>query len=304
MTESSTGHTPHVSLQQLDELLCLRIQHPKASALIALQGAQVLEFTPAGSQPVVWLSKTAAFRRGQSVRGGIPVCWPWFGDLTRNPQPVRNTLAQTDAPAHGWVRSLPWLLQRIDDTADGVFLQLECPTASLPVPWARQISLTLDLRIGTQVELRLTTTNHCPHTLTLSQALHTYFAVQHTDQVEIRGLENVNYLDTLDGWQRKQDASALHIASETDRIYLRAPQQIHIDDHGWQRRISLSSQHSRSAVVWNPWIEKAKRLSQFEADAYTSMLCIETARVMEDCVTLPAGASDTLDVIISASPLA
>lgn len=299
MTDFSTGHAPHVSLQQIDELLCLRVQHPRASALIALQGAQVLEFTPTGSKPVIWLSETAAFRRGQSVRGGIPVCWPWFGDLTRNPPAVRDTLAQTEpAPAHGWVRSQPWLLQKISDTADNVSIRLEFPTSALPITWAGQVSLSLEITIGTRLELRLTTTNHSSGTLTLSQALHTYFAVQHTSQVSVQGLENVDYLDTLDGWSRKQDSAALAIAGETDRIYLDTPARLRIVDHGWQRALCIESRHSRSAVVWNPWIDKSKRLSQFEPDAYQRMLCIETARVMADCVVLPAGASDVLDVAV------
>lgn len=300
MTDFSTGHAPHVSLQQIDELLCLRVQHPNASALIALQGAQVLEFTPTGSKPVIWLSETAAFRRGQSVRGGIPVCWPWFGDLARNPQAVRDTLAQTGPalPAHGWVRSQPWLLQQISDTADNVSIRLEFPTNALPVSWAGQVSLSLEITIGTRLELRLTTTNHSSRTLTLSLALHTYFVVQHTSQVSVQGLENVDYLDTLDDWSRKRDSAALAITGETDRIYLDTPSRLRIVDHGWQRALCIESRHSRSAVVWNPWIDKSKRLSQFEADAYQRMLCIETARVMADCEVLPAGASDVLDVAV------
>ncbi|HVK99270.1 MAG TPA: D-hexose-6-phosphate mutarotase, partial [Dongiaceae bacterium] len=287
MPNPTPGTNALVTLQQIDELPCLRIQHPRANALIALQGAQVLEFTPAGKPPVIWLSPTAAFKRGQSVRGGIPVCWPWFGDLTRNPQAVRDCLAQGDTttPAHGWVRSLPWLLQRVDADGNGVHLRLDYPTPTgLSTSWAHHISLSLDIHIGERLQLTLTTHNHGITPLTLSQALHSYFAVSHIDQVQVKGLEQVRYLDTLQQWQEKRDAESMPIQQETDRIYLETPSLIRIEDSGWKRALCIESQQSRSAVVWNPWIEKAQRLSQFPDDAYQQMLCIETARVMDDCL--------------------
>lgn len=301
MPDPHQGLAPHVALQQIDELTCLRITHPRASALIALQGAQVLEFTPTGTQPVIWLSETAAFKRGQSVRGGIPVCWPWFGDMARNPQAVRDSigLLETSVPAHGWARSQPWLLQEIGETEDEVKIRLEYPTPmGLPVAWANQVSLTLDIRIGQRLHLALTTRNHGNHALTLSQALHSYFAVSHIDQVRVLDLENVRYLDTLQQWAQRQDPTPLPINQETDRIYLDTPPLIRIEDAGWQRNICIESRSSHSAVVWNPWIEKSERLSQFKADAYQRMLCIETARVMDDCLVVQAGGSSCMEVSI------
>jgi glucose-6-phosphate 1-epimerase len=102
-----------VQLIQLGELPALRVHNAHADALIALQGAQLLEFTPHGERPVIWLSEQARFNRGESIRGGIPVCWPWFGDLARNPAAVRAGVRQADAPAHGWVRAQNWLLESV-----------------------------------------------------------------------------------------------------------------------------------------------------------------------------------------------
>ena len=301
MPDPHQGLAPHVALQQIDELTCLRITHPRASALIALQGAQVLEFTPAGAQPVIWLSETAAFKHGQSVRGGIPVCWPWFGDLARNPQAVRDCIGNLEppVPAHGWARSQPWLLQAIGETEDEVKIRLEYPAPmGLPVAWAAQVSLTLDISIGQRLQLSLTTRNHSTNTLTLSQALHSYFAVSHIDQVQVFDLDNVRYLDTLQLWSERRDAAPLPIQQETDRIYLDTPPLIRIEDSGWQRTICIESRSSRSAVVWNPWIDKSARLSQFRPDAYQRMLCIETARVMDDCLLVQAGGSSSMEVSI------
>lgn len=299
MMESTACSSDFIHVIQIDELTCLRVNHPKASALIALQGAQVLEYTPAGAHPVLWLSETAGFKRGQSVRGGIPVCWPWFGDLRRNPAAVQSGIPCEQPPAHGWVRNLPWLLEQASGDEHGVSLRLRYPLpAGVPTAWAAQASLSLSLQIGSELVIQLENSNLGTQPLTLSQALHTYFAVSHIDHIHIDPLQNVRYIDTLRDWQTFSDSDTLRITQETDRIYLDTPPTLTIDDSGWQRRIHLHCSHSRSAVVWNPWIEKAKRLSHFAEDAYKRMLCIETARVMEDCLALAPGQTDTTTVRI------
>lgn len=291
-----------ILLTQIDELPCLRIQHPKASALIALQGAQVLEYTPAGAEPVIWLSETAGFKGGQSVRGGIPVCWPWFGDLKRNPAEVQRSVQGDPALAHGWVRNQPWLLEHTSIDADAARIRLRYPTPlGLGSPWAAQVSLTLDILVGAELNLQLTTVNWSDAPITYSQALHSYFAVSQIDKVQVLDLDQCRYIDTLQQWRECADADPLAIRQETDRIYLDTPATIRLLDLGWQRIIHINSDTSRSAVVWNPWIEKSARLSHFADDAWQRMLCIETARVLDDCVTLPPGEQDTLRLNIGLS---
>lgn len=301
MTESTVCSSDFIQVVQIDELACLRVNHPKANALIALQGAQVLEYTPAGAaHPVIWLSETAAFKRGQSVRGGIPVCWPWFGDLRRNPVAVQSCIPCEQPPAHGWVRNLPWLLEQASSDDSGVNLRLRYPLpAGVPTDWAAQVSLSLSLQIGSELVLQLESTNLGTQPLTLSQALHTYFAVSHVDHIHIAPLQQVRYIDTLRDWQTFSDNSdTLRINQETDRIYLDTPSTLTIEDTGWQRRIGIHCAQSRSAVIWNPWIEKAKRLNHFAEDAYQRMLCIETARVMDNCLDLAPGQTDVMTVRI------
>lgn len=290
-----TSSVDCIQLIQRGELPCLQIRHPRASALIALQGAQVLEFTPSGGRPLIWLSETASFKRGQSVRGGIPVCWPWFGDLQRNPAAVQSCIGQDKAPAHGWVRNLPWLLESSSTDDSGVSLHLRYPLPlGIPVPWAEGVELHLRLHLGDALEIHLETLNYSQQMLHLSQALHSYFAISHVDQVCVQGLQRVRHIDTMRDWQIVSDQEPLHIQGETDRIYLDVPPEIVLEDQGWQRRIHLQCRQSRSAVVWNPWIEKAKRLSDFAEDAYQRMLCIETARVMDDCLKLAPGERDIM----------
>jgi glucose-6-phosphate 1-epimerase len=293
-TLSAAGSS--VEIVQLDQLPVLRIHNAYADALIALQGAQVLEFVPRGQRAIIWLSEQAAFKRGHSIRGGIPLCWPWFGDLTRNPAAVRAAVAEQDAPAHGLVRAQNWLLESVAEQPTFTQIVLRYPTAALSASWPHAAELTLTVSIGATLRLQLQTRNTGSESFALTQALHSYFAVSDIDQVEIGGFENTVYIDTLNDWRESQQQGAIRIAGEVDRIYRQVPSHLELRDTGWQRSIHLRALNSASAVVWNPHIEKSKRLSQFALDAWRRMLCIETANIMDDNVVLAAGAEHILDL--------
>ena len=266
----------YVTLCQIDELTCIRIQHPNASALIALQGAQLLEYTPTGEKPVIWLSEQAEFKKGQSIRGGIPICWPWFGDARRNPDSVQQHLPTGKLPAHGWVRDKPWLLDFIYSDSEKVTLRLQFPTSVWPDPFPDGVELSLEMEIGKQLRLNLKTFNGSNETLNFSQALHSYFTISDVEHILIKNLEGVTFIDTLDDWKEKTEDSAVRITGETDRIYVDTPELISIRDEKWGRSVQIESDTAKSAVVWNPWIEKGKRLSQFGEDSYREMVCVET----------------------------
>ena len=292
-------HQPYVSLRQIDELVCLQIDHPKARALVALQGAQLLEYTPAGAQPVIWLSEQAEFKRGQSIRGGIPICWPWFGDARKNPETVQAMLPEGNLPAHGWVRSKPWLLDRISSDDNGVHLKLCFPETQWPAPFPQGVELSVEMSIGDKLNIALLTENKSDQTLYISQALHSYFAVSDVIHASINNLIHVPFIDTLNDWNENIDDAPICISGETDRIYKNTPEMICIVDSKWNREIQIYSKDSQSAVVWNPWIEKAKRLSQFENSAYKQMLCVETANLLNNCKELPPGSGGVLQTNIA-----
>ncbi len=292
---------PHVERIELDELVCWRIRTAHANLLIAQQGAQVLSYQPHDHQPVIWLSEQAAFKKGQSVRGGVPVCWPWFGDLSRNPEAIQLQHAGAAAPAHGPVRGLDWQLQGIDNDEQRVTLRFTLPANSLPALPAG-IELSLDVQLDERLSLSLTTLNGSDRPLAMSQALHTYFAVGDIHQTRLEGFDQTRYIETLENWEQRTQNGDITFAGETDRIYLDVPAQLSIFDPLWNRRIHLASSGSRSAVVWNPWIDKAQRLSQFADDAWPGMLCIETANVLDDHLTLAPGAAHTMAVTLWAEP--
>ncbi len=292
-----------IQLIQLDELPALRIHNAYADALITLQGAQVLEFTPREQRPIIWLSEQAAFRRSQNIRGGIPICWPWFGDFARNPTAVRAMTASADTPAHGLVRAQPWLLEKITEQPTHTEIVLRYPTAALNAAWPHATELTLTVSIGSALRLQLSTRNTGSTSLSFSQALHTYFSISDIRQIEILGLDNTRYIDTLREWHEFTQHDAVRIDGEIDRIYQQLPEHLQLLDTGWQRTIHLRTRNSASAVVWNPHIEKSKRLNQLSPDAWQRMVCIETANVMDDSVTLASGAAHVLDLEISGEKL-
>jgi len=273
--------------------------------LVAQQGAHILSYQIDGQPPIIWLNDKAEFKTGKSIRAGVPVCWPWFGKFERNPSSVQAmyTGAQP-APAHGLVRAMDWELGNIESEADGIKVEFKLPYPEGGLPgWPHEVDLTLTLHLADQLHYSLTSHNRGTDSVTLSQALHTYFAVSDVRNVHVDGVAGLNYIETLDDWNTASQSGDLHFAGETDRIYLDVPPQLSIIDPTWERRIVLTSTGSRTAVIWNPWIDRAAALPDMDNDGWQRMLCIETANVMDDLVTLAPGASHTMGVSVAATPL-
>lgn len=290
---------------EMDQLPCWRIRNGAAELIVAEQGAQVLSYRQGDAPPVIWLSEEAAFERGQAVRGGAPVCWPWFGDLIRNPQPIQDAYqGGQPAPAHGLVRNIDWLLTDSHSGANSATLQFACNQDGGLPGWPHAVDLNLQIRLDDKgLHLSLTSHNRGKAEVALSQALHSYFGVSDIHQITVEGLDGRPYIETLDAWQQRQQQGDLTFSGETDRIYLELSPTLCLRDPGFNRRITLKTLGSRSAVLWNPWIAKAQRLSQFADDAWQRMLCIETANVLDDMVRLAPGASHSLSVSIGVEPL-
>jgi len=295
---------PRIETEQHGELNCWRLTTAHAELLIAQQGAQILSYQRLGEPPLLWLSDDAIFRQGKSVRAGVPVCWPWFGNLQRNPEPVQAMYSGSEAPAHGLARTRDWQLLAADQQGEGLSVTFTLPQAQGQLPgWAHNVALTLQVELTSDLKLTLTSRNQGDRPVTISQALHSYFAVSDVRQAQVEGVEGLSYIETLADWQQRQQQGALGFAGETDRIYLATPQTLSIVDPQWQRRITLTSSGSRSAVIWNPWTERAKELADMADDGWQRMLCIETANVWDDVVELKPGASHALGLVIGSQAL-
>ncbi|MEG0966575.1 MAG: D-hexose-6-phosphate mutarotase [Pseudomonas sp.] len=296
--------TPKVESEQHGELNCWRITSDTAELLVAQQGAQILSYQRLGEPPLLWLSEQAIFKQGKSVRAGVPVCWPWFGNLKRNPPAVQAMYGAEDGPAHGLVRGRDWQLLSIDSSDGSVRLEFTLPETQGDLPgWPHNVELKLNIVMAEQLSITLSSYNLDNVPVTISQALHSYFAVSDVREVKVGGVDGLGYIETLANWEQRTQQGDLGFAGETDRIYLQAPDQLSIVDPAWNRRIRLTSSGSRSAVIWNPWVERAAELQDMADDGWQRMLCIETANVWDDVVTLAPGATHSLSVSISSESL-
>ncbi|KPZ22142.1 D-hexose-6-phosphate mutarotase [Pseudomonas coronafaciens] len=291
---------PSVESVQYDELNCWRIRHGEAELLVAQQGAHILSYQVAGQPPLVWLNEEAVFKKGKPIRAGMPICWPWFGNLERNPQSVQAMRDSSEpAKAHGEVRALDWQLLGIGEDGDALLVEFVLPEAEGHLRgWPHNVALKLSIRLDHALNVSLVSYNCGTEPVTLSQALHTYFAVSDIRQVSVEGLDGLNYVDTLENWEEREQAGDLTFTGETDRIYKDTPGVLSIVDPEWQRRIHVRSLGSKSAIVWNPWVEKTARFTDMAADGWQRMVCVETANVLDDVVTLAPDQMHVLGVSI------
>ena len=297
--------TPDVEAMKLDDLNCWRIRHGQAELLVAQQGAHILSYQLAGQPPLIWLNDEAVFKSGKSIRAGVPVCWPWFGNLARNPQSVQAMrVSHEEAPAHGLVRAMDWELGSIETDGEGLKVEFVLPYPEGGLPgWPHQVDLKLSIRLDEQLHISLTSINQGADEVAISQALHSYFAVSDVRNVHVEGVNGLSYIETLEDWKLKPQVGDLRFTGETDRIYLDTPALLSIVDPAWERRVELTSSGSRSAVIWNPWIDRAAAFSDMADDGWQRMLCIETANVWDDVVELAPGATHSLSVSIGSEPL-
>ena len=294
-------NTPNVEAVKLDQLNCWRIRQGQAELLVAQQGAHILSYQLAGQPPLIWLNDEAVFKTGKSIRAGVPVCWPWFGTFERNPPSVQAMrVSDQPASAHGLVRALDWELEGIETEGDSLNVVFALPVPENGLPgWPHQVDLKLNIRLDEQLQIDLTSHNRGTDSVTISQALHSYFAVSDVRNVHVEGVDGLEYIETLDNWNTVTQHGDLRFSGETDRIYLNTPDKLSIVDPAWERRIELTARGSRSAVIWNPWTERAAAFSDMADDGWQRMLCIETANVLGDVVTLAPGESHTLGVSIA-----
>ncbi|MBU1658437.1 D-hexose-6-phosphate mutarotase [bacterium] len=262
----------------------LSVKNEKANAKISLQGAHLFHFSHDEKQPFVWLSKSSLFEQNKAIRGGVPVCWPWFG----------KHQTQSNLPQHGFARTSLWSLEKIDEPDKGttiVTLTLnDSPQSMLLWPYAFSLSLTIT--IGDKLVLSLRTFNKDKKAFEITEALHTYLWVEDIGNVEVSGLENVKYVDSLDDSKIKSSFVPLSIHKEVDRVYFDTKDCCVIHDK--KRKLIVEKFGSNSTVVWNPWSEKAKAMQDFDNEGYKTMLCIETANALKNSIIIEPGESHTI----------
>lgn len=261
-------------------LPCIEVTSDLATGRIYLHGAHVTDFQPRdqGQKPVLWMSRESAFADGKPIRGGVPICFPWFGPKADDPK----------APGHGIVRLREWEVDSIaqrDDGAVEVVLGLQI---------ADEFDVTYGVIFGQTLRMTLAAGHLGAEPRNYEMALHTYLSVGDVRKVRVSGLDGVTYIDKVDNFTRKTQQRDITITGETDRVYLNTQAAAALHDPVLGRRITIDKHGSNTTVVWNPWIEKAKKMPDFGDDEWSGMICIETANAAENAITLAPGGSHTM----------
>jgi glucose-6-phosphate 1-epimerase len=275
----------HGGLEKID------VTTQSSSAEIYLHGAHVTKFQKTGEPPVLFMSQSSHFQNDSPIRGGIPVIFPWFG-------------SREGHPAHGFGRLEDWELAGGSDVSNlSTTLRFILPQSER----AREFpafSAEYVVTVGSSLRCELRITNKSQQNFTFEDCLHTYFQVGDINQISVTGLKDADYLDQMEGFARKTETNdQIKITGETDRIYLNTESTVEILDKKLKRRIRVAKSGSSSTVLWNPWVEKSKRMPDFGDDEFHTMVCVESCNVAENRRTVAPGKTSPLRIDLSTAAL-
>lgn len=267
---------------------------PHAAAHVYLHGAHVTHYQPQGQNPLLFLSGQSLFQSGKPIRGGVPICFPWFG-------PKADDAA---AAAHGFARLKEWTVEssaQADDGSVQLVLSLVSDDSTRAL-WPHDFRARYTITIGRELRLSLEVYNTGSKPFVFEEALHTYLNSEDIHQARVEGLEGTTYIDKLQqGRRMPQGAQPITFTGETDRIYLNTRSTCIAHDPAGRRNIEIAKDGSDTTVVWNPWINKAKAMPDFGDNEWPNMLCIETCNVADAAITLEPGKSRTMTAVIHAA---
>jgi D-hexose-6-phosphate mutarotase len=272
-----------------------RIRTPICIGEMYLQGAQVTRFDPTDERGLLFVSPRSRFESGKAIRGGIPICFPWFGDRA----------GVAGAPAHGFARTRTWDVRQAHQYTDGtvaIVLELREDDQTLDV-FPHQFSASLIAHFSAALSVSLVVRNGSTEPMLFESALHTYLAVRDVEHVAISGLSGVEFIDkTRSGARATDSAGELRFSSETDRVYVNSPHAVEVADEKLNRRVRVEKEGSMSTVLWTPWTEKAGKLIDLQ-DAWRGFVCVEAGNIGENAVRLSAGESHAMKQVIFVSRL-
>jgi glucose-6-phosphate 1-epimerase len=280
-----------VSFSMQENIMMIDVENEFASAQITTHGGCVLSFTPKGGKDLLWVSPTAIYNGQKPVRGGVPICWPWFGANTQ----------EASAPAHGFVRNAVWHLEHIANLDSGVteiVLTFDSNAETLTI-WPHSFHLALKIIVGEKLAMSLITTNLSEHDIQITEAFHTYFNVADARDLVITGLGGSTHLDKLSNAPAEQKGDTLVLKPPKDSVYLNQTADILIKDAANNRNIVIEKQHADSAVVWNPGPVTVKGFADVPDDLWPAFVCVEAGNVFENAVMIASGQKHTMTMMLS-----
>lgn len=261
-------------------LVKLDLEFDGARAQLYLQGSHLTRYRPAGQREVLWMSDSAHYAGGAALRGGIPLCWPWFGAASDN----------SERPQHGYARNSLFTPQstRADNQMTSVVMALDANTAPW-ADWRGLLQLEFETRLTDSLWMELRSRNLAAEPVVISNALHGYFAISKRDQVDLPALTGLTYLDKLQDYREQEQYADLVIDTEIDRVYRHPPASVRLIDRAWQRVTTIESWGNNNLVVWNPGVNKSAAMADFDDQGFEHMVCIEPANALAESVALQPG---------------
>nr|WP_242482560.1 D-hexose-6-phosphate mutarotase [Thiocystis violacea] len=262
----------------------IEIENALATATITPYGGQVLHYRPREvAEDLLFVSERAHFTPGQENKGGVPICWPWFG-----PDPDGQGRG-----LHGFIRCLPWTVhaaEAMDDGSTRVRLGVADDDATRE-RWPFYFNLWVDILVGRTLSVTLITRNAGDDPMRITQGLHTYLKVGDATRARITGLDGCRYIDKARGAQDRSviQRGPVSVGAEVNRIYEGVPSRLAIEDPVLERRILIDAQHSRTCVVWNPWVEIAREMADLDDEDYRRFICVETVNTASEVIAIPPG---------------
>jgi len=258
----------------------INMQFGDATLNLCLQGAHITSYKPDGKTELLWMSQSANFHSEKPIRGGIPLCWPWFG----------GHLEDSNEPQHGYARTSRFEI--VSGNSDGgstaIVLRLN-PEESLRQEKQTGLRMEFEIRLSDQLWMEIKTTNVGDKPIRVGAALHTYFQVSDVGCIKIPQIQGLQYKDKIRNFRTFTQSEPLFVTAETDRVYLSPSEKVNLIDPGFERELSIQTWGNTDLVVWNPWIENARAMADFDNEGYSSMICIEPANALENKVKLEPG---------------
>lgn len=287
---STYGIDNQLTFSKEKHTIVANIESKYASSTLSLYGAQVLSFKPKSERDLLFLSPDTFYQNGKAIRGGIPICWPWFGAHPDN----------KNLPSHGFARLSNWEVIQTSSNNGEIQIQLQLKNSGLTEAlWPYKFETLISLTVGKSLKLNLKTINKGDKAFRITSALHSYLNISDSEKIKIKGLENTEYRDDVLHISSLQKESLLSIKGEVDRQYFNTSKTCIINDPTFQRQIQIDKIESQTTVVWNPGNALAAKMTDLGDKEYKNMLCIEAANNMNDTITINPGESHSLQTQIS-----
>lgn len=294
---SEFGTNSEISFRQLsDNIVIAEISNSLATASVSLYGGHVLLWQPkTQTKRVLWLSDLVKFQQGIAIRGGVPICWPWFG---AHP-------SQASLPGHGYARITPWELNSVQTLANGATeLNLSLGKSDISqLHWEAEVHLELKISVGDKIEILLTTFNKSDREVTFTEGLHTYFQISDISNIRVLGLEGSDYIDLVNKNEQRIQQDPIIFDGELGRIFLDNQATCVIYDLGLNRCIRIVKKGSNSTAVWNPGLNVAKKLDDLGAVSWRDMVCVESANALGNIIILASQKTHTHSAVYSVETL-